>query len=68
MLVMLIQCIHGTVFNRVHYMPLLFDKITKGEFDPTEIISHVVPLEEAAIAYQRFHDHQDECIKVILKP
>ena len=52
----------------IHYMPLLFDKITKGEFDPTEIISHVVPLEEAAIAYQRFHDHQDECIKVILKP
>jgi S-(hydroxymethyl)glutathione dehydrogenase/alcohol dehydrogenase len=52
----------------IHYMPMLFDKITKGEFAPTEIISHVVPLEEAAIAYQRFHDHEDECIKVILKP
>lgn len=52
----------------IHYMPMLFDKITKREFDPTEIISHVVPLEEAATAYQRFHDHEDECIKVILKP
>jgi len=52
----------------IHYMPMLFDKITKGQFDPTEIISHVVPLEEAATAYQRFHDHEDECIKVILKP
>ena len=49
-------------------MPMLFDKITKGEFDPAEIISHVVPLEEAATAYQRFHNHEDECIKVILKP
>lgn len=52
----------------IHYMPMLFDKISKGEFDPTEIISHVVPLEEAPIAYQKFHDHEDKCLKVILKP
>lgn len=52
----------------IHYMPMLFDKISKGEFDPTEIISHVVPLEEAPIAYQKFHDHEDQCLKVILKP
>jgi threonine dehydrogenase-like Zn-dependent dehydrogenase len=25
-------------------------------------------VEEAATAYQRFHDHEDECINVILKP
>lgn len=52
----------------IHYMPMLFDKITKGEFDPTEIISHKVPLEQASAAYQIFNDHEDECIKVILKP
>lgn len=52
----------------IHYMPTLFDKITKGEFDPTEIISHVVPIEEAAAAYHHFYEHEDECIKVILKP
>jgi S-(hydroxymethyl)glutathione dehydrogenase / alcohol dehydrogenase len=49
-------------------MPTLFDMITNREFDPTEIITHIVPLEEAAIAYQRFNDHEDDCIKVILKP
>ncbi|MDQ0880448.1 threonine dehydrogenase-like Zn-dependent dehydrogenase [Peribacillus sp. V2I11] len=52
----------------IHYMPKLFDKITAGEFDPTEIISHKVPLEKASEAYQIFNDHQDECIKVVLKP
>ncbi|MCM3744908.1 glutathione-dependent formaldehyde dehydrogenase [Sporosarcina luteola] len=52
----------------IHYMPTLFDKITKGEFDPTEIISHVVPLEEASAAYHHFYEHEDDCIKVILKP
>ncbi|MCM3638409.1 glutathione-dependent formaldehyde dehydrogenase [Sporosarcina luteola] len=52
----------------IHYMPTLFDKITKGEFDPTEIITHVVPMEEASAAYHHFYEHEDDCIKVILKP
>jgi S-(hydroxymethyl)glutathione dehydrogenase/alcohol dehydrogenase len=49
-------------------MPKLFDKITAGEIDPAEIISHKVPLEKASEAYQIFNDHEDECIKVVLKP
>ncbi|WP_153722994.1 zinc-dependent alcohol dehydrogenase [Sporosarcina cascadiensis] len=52
----------------VHYMPMLFDKITNGEIDPTDIITHVLPLEEASKAYDTFYEHEDECIKVILKP
>jgi S-(hydroxymethyl)glutathione dehydrogenase / alcohol dehydrogenase len=40
----------------IHYMPKLFDKITAGKFDPTEIISHKVPLEKASEAYQIFND------------
>ncbi|BAQ09041.1 alcohol dehydrogenase [Bacillus sp. OxB-1] len=52
----------------IHYMPMLYDKITKGEFNPTEIISHVVPLEEAPLAYKHFYEHGDECVKVVLKP
>ncbi len=52
----------------IHNMPLLFDQVTSGKIDPTDIITHVVPLDEAADAYQKFHDHEDGCIKVILKP
>ncbi|WP_107949236.1 zinc-dependent alcohol dehydrogenase [Lysinibacillus parviboronicapiens] len=52
----------------IHLMPKLFDKIVAGEFDPTEIITHKIPLEEASKAYQIFNDREDECIKVILKP
>lgn len=49
-------------------MPTLFDKIMAEEFDPTEIISHKRPLEEASSAYKIFNDYEDdECIKVILK-
>ena len=52
----------------IHYMPLLFDKITNGEFDPKEIITHSVPLDKASDAYKTFHDHEDESIKFVLKP
>ncbi|MGG3282200.1 zinc-dependent alcohol dehydrogenase [Paenibacillus solani] len=52
----------------IHYMPELYKKITAGEFDPTEIISHRLPLEQASDAYRIFSDHQEDCTKVILKP
>ncbi|CAI9390422.1 zinc-dependent alcohol dehydrogenase [Niallia sp. Sow4_A1] len=69
----------GTIFERnitvktgqapvIHYMPMLFDWITNGKIDPTEIITHRISLDDASNAYQMFNDHEDKVIKVILKP
>lgn len=52
----------------IHYMPKLFRMIAAGEFDPTEIITHRVALDQASDAYRIFNDRTDECIKVVLKP
>lgn len=52
----------------VHYMPMLYDMVTKGELDPTEIITHKMPLEQASDAYKIFNEKEDRCIKVVLKP
>ncbi|WP_053368140.1 zinc-dependent alcohol dehydrogenase [Bacillus sp. FJAT-27245] len=52
----------------IHYMPLLFDKIISGQIDPTEIITHRLPLDDAARAYKMFNDHEDDVVKVVLKP
>ncbi|MGM8214825.1 zinc-dependent alcohol dehydrogenase [Bacillaceae bacterium W0354] len=52
----------------IHNMPLLYDQIIDGKIDPTDIITHVLPLEDAATAYDKFYNHEDDCIKVILKP
>lgn len=52
----------------IHYMPMLFDKIANKEFDPTEIITHKVPLDQASEAYKMFYEHEDDVIKVVLKP
>ncbi len=52
----------------IHYMPLLYEKIVNHEFDPTQIITHRLPLSDASSAYTMFNDRTDNCIKVVLKP
>jgi threonine dehydrogenase-like Zn-dependent dehydrogenase len=50
------------------YHHMLLSKIEAGEIDPSFVITHRVPLEEAPAAYRTFRDKKDECIKVVLKP
>ncbi len=50
------------------YMPICLDKIQSGEIDPSFIITHEVPLEDAPMMYNTFKNKLDGCIKVVLKP
>lgn len=55
--------------THVHkYTKMLLEKIENGELDTTFLISHHLPLEDAAEGYRNFHDKQDEWTKVILRP
>jgi threonine dehydrogenase-like Zn-dependent dehydrogenase len=51
-----------------HYLPLLLERIQKGEIDPSFVITHRVSLEEGPEMYKTFRDKKDGCIKVVLKP
>jgi threonine dehydrogenase-like Zn-dependent dehydrogenase len=51
-----------------HYLPLLMDRIQKGEIDPSFVITHRGTLEDGPNLYKTFRDKQDGCIKVVLKP
>lgn len=50
------------------YMPILFEKIEKGEIDPSFVITHEMNLDDAAKGYRIFKEKEDHCIKVVLKP
>ncbi|WP_436963044.1 zinc-dependent alcohol dehydrogenase [Staphylococcus succinus] len=52
----------------IHQMPKLYEMIKNEVFDPTEIITHTLPLEDASQAYDIFDQKKDNNIKVILKP
>ena len=55
--------------THVHkYLKPLLDCIESGSIDPRVVITHRLPLEEAAMAYDRFKNDQDVFRKVVLKP
>lgn len=52
----------------IHYMPHMYELITTGKVHPGDIITHVLPLNEAKHGYEVFDTKTDNCIKVVLKP
>ena len=69
----------GAAFNKgltlkmgqthVHrYLPRLLQHIEKGDIDPSFVVTHTVPIDDAPAMYKTFRDKKDGCIKVVLKP
>lgn len=50
------------------YIPMLIERVLKGEIDPSFVFTHQLPLEEAKQGYEMFKHKRDNCIKVLLKP
>ncbi len=56
------QChVHG-------YLKPLYDRIVKGDIDPSFVVTHRMELGMAPDGYEIFKHKQDECVKVVLKP
>ena len=49
------------------YLKPLLSRIEAGEIDPTRIITHTLPLDEAPHGFDIFKHKQDGCEKVVLK-
>ncbi len=50
------------------YMRPLLDRIERGDIDPSFIVTHRMPLEDAPSAYEMFKNKEDNCLKVVLQP
>jgi len=49
------------------YMQPLLERIRNGEIDPSMVITHRMPLEQAPQGYAMFRDKLDNCEKIVLK-
>jgi threonine dehydrogenase-like Zn-dependent dehydrogenase len=69
----------GAVMNRsltirsgqchVHrYLRPLLERIRRGEIDPSFVVTHRMPLDEAPTGYETFKNKLDDAVKVVLKP
>lgn len=55
--------------THVHrYLAPLLERIQKGEIDPSFVITHRLPLQDAPYGYRIFRDKPDNCIKIVLRP
>jgi threonine dehydrogenase-like Zn-dependent dehydrogenase len=50
------------------YLRPLLERIENGDIDPSFVITHRLPLEDAARGYRMFRDKEDACVKVVLNP
>jgi threonine dehydrogenase-like Zn-dependent dehydrogenase len=50
------------------YLRPLLERVQRGEIDPSFVITHTLPLDEAPRAFRMFRDKTDNCVKVVLKP
>jgi threonine dehydrogenase-like Zn-dependent dehydrogenase len=50
------------------YLPRLYEHVRNGDIDPSFVVTHRLPLDEAPNGYETFKHKQDECVKVVLKP
>jgi threonine dehydrogenase-like Zn-dependent dehydrogenase len=50
------------------YLKPLMEHIQAGRVDPSFVITHRMPLDEAPEGFRMFNDKQDDCIKIVLKP
>ncbi len=48
------------------YWRQLLQQIAEGHFDPTFVVTHRMPLQDAAQAYELFAHKHDGCVKVVL--
>jgi threonine dehydrogenase-like Zn-dependent dehydrogenase len=50
------------------YLEPLLQRVLEGDIDPSFVITHTMPLDDAPHGYKIFRDKQDDCIKVMLRP
>lgn len=54
--------------HMMQFMQPLLDRVQRGDIDPSFVMSHRVPINQAPKMYKVFRDKQDHCTKVVLDP
>jgi threonine dehydrogenase-like Zn-dependent dehydrogenase len=50
------------------YMPAMLEHVQKGELDPSFLITHRLPLDDAAHGYDLFKNKEDGCLRAVFTP
>ncbi len=50
------------------YLPRLFDYVVQGDLDPSAVLTHDLPLDDAVRGYELFKNKHDGCVRAVFRP
>ena len=50
------------------YLRPLLERVQNGDIDPSFVVTHSLPLDDAPRGYRMFRDRHDACVKVVMRP
>lgn len=58
----------GAQMHGPRYIPMLLERMQKGELVTEHMATHVMPLADAPKGYELFKDKKDDCVRAVFEP
>ena len=60
--------VRGAQMHGQRYIPMLLQRMAKGELTPEYLATHTMPLDEAPEGYRMFKEKEDGCVRAVFTP
>ncbi|MGY6658897.1 zinc-dependent alcohol dehydrogenase [Amycolatopsis sp. TRM77291] len=60
--------LRGAQQHGQRYIPMLLDRLAKGELSTGHLATHVLPLDDAPHGYDLFKNKKDDCVRAVFRP
>ncbi|GAA0595241.1 zinc-dependent alcohol dehydrogenase [Actinomadura livida] len=60
--------LRGAQMHGQRYIPMLLERVAKGELSTRHLATHEVSLDDAPHAYDMFKNKKDDCVRAVIRP
>jgi threonine dehydrogenase-like Zn-dependent dehydrogenase len=60
--------LRGAQMHGQRYIPMILDRMARGEIVTEHLATHVMPLTDAPTGYELFKDKKDGCVRAVFLP
>jgi threonine dehydrogenase-like Zn-dependent dehydrogenase len=60
--------VRGAQMHGQRYIPMLLERMARGEVTTEHLATHVMPLDDAPKGYRMFKDKEDDCVRAVFIP
>jgi threonine dehydrogenase-like Zn-dependent dehydrogenase len=60
--------LRGAQQHGERYIPMLLERMERGEIATAHLATHVMPLDDAPLGYELFREKKDDCVRAVFRP